>query len=61
MAAEGVSVLDFTDLAQGSLTYDEYAAKLSAAKAEAIAYRGLCLYGEDRAVKRLTGSLALYR
>lgn len=59
--AEGLCVLDFSDLAQSSLSYDEYAAKLSAARSEQIAYRGLCLFGDDRAVKRLTGSLALYR
>lgn len=56
-----VAVLDFSEHAQGARSYAEYEAALAGAKADEIAYRGLCLYGEDRAVAGLTGSLPLYR
>jgi len=57
----GLGVLDFTDLAQASRSYADYEAALSRASSTEFAYRGLCLYGDDRAVARLTGSLPLFR
>jgi hypothetical protein len=58
---EGVSVLDFTTIAQGSLTYDEYVEALAAAPAEELAYIGLCVFGETAGVRKATGSLPLLR
>lgn len=61
LGAAGVAALDFTDIAQGARSYGDYETALAEARAGDIAYRGLCLYGEDRAVAGLTGSLPLYR
>ncbi|MBL8967189.1 MAG: DUF2000 domain-containing protein [Spirochaetaceae bacterium] len=57
----GVGTLDFSSLAQAARDYGDYSARLAAAGAAAIVYRGLCFYGEDAAVRGLTGSLPLYR
>ena len=54
---EGVTVVDVTDVAQTSKTYDEYADRLGATPAEQLTYLGVALHGERRAVTRLTGSL----
>jgi len=60
-AAEGVSVLGFSAIAQAARDYGDYAARLAASRSGEIAYRGLCLYGEDRAVRSLTGAFPLYK
>jgi hypothetical protein len=54
-------VVDFTDSAQRSRTYDDYAELLRDARGETIAYLGVALYGPRKPVQRLTGSLPLLR
>lgn len=56
-----VTAVDFSDLAQGCKTYDEYREKLSAAPESALIYYGLALIGAKKLVNKLTGSLALLR
>lgn len=56
-----VTAVDFSDLAQGCKTYDEYREKLSAAPESALRYYVLALIGAKKLVNKLTGSLALLR
>lgn len=53
--------VDFTDAARTSKTYEEYERKLAARETGDLEYLGLALYGERKAVERLTGSLPLLR
>ncbi len=55
----GVSCTDFSDIAQHSKNYAEYARELGAATTDRIHYLGVCIHGEDAAVRSLTGSLPL--
>jgi hypothetical protein len=54
-------IVDFTDRAQQSKTYDDYADLLRDATSESLAYLGVALYGPRKPVQRLTGSLPLLR
>jgi hypothetical protein len=57
--APGAACIDFSDIAQRAKNYADYAVALRNASPKDIAYLGLCVYGEDRAVRSLTGSLPL--
>lgn len=59
--AEELLVVDFTDAAQTSKTYEEYEGKISAAPSEGLRYLGVALYGGRKLVDGLTGSLSLLR
>jgi hypothetical protein len=48
-------------MAQAARDYGDYAARLAATPSAEIAYRGVCLYGEDKAVRSLTGAFPLYK
>lgn len=54
-------VIDFTDRAQRSKTYDNYADLLREATSGQLAYLGVALCGPRKPVQRLTGSLPLLR
>lgn len=54
-------VVDFTDVAQTSLAYDDYTQKIAVAPTEELRYLGLALYGKKEMVNKLTGSLPLLR
>ncbi|HEV8555485.1 MAG TPA: DUF2000 domain-containing protein [Actinophytocola sp.] len=54
-------VVDFTDCAQRTKTYDDYARLLEAAGDDDLGYLGVALYGPRKPVQRLTGSLPLLR
>jgi hypothetical protein len=54
-------VVDFTDCAQHTRTYDDYAHLLEAAHDETITYLGVALHGPRKQVQKLTGSLPLLR
>ncbi|MFR9725984.1 DUF2000 domain-containing protein [Streptomyces sp. MS19] len=56
-----VLVVDFTDCAQRTRTYDDYAALLEAATDQDITYVGVALHGPRKQVQKLTGSLPLLR
>jgi hypothetical protein len=57
--AKDVSCTDFSDIAQRSKNYADYAMALGKAAPESIRYLGLCIYGEDATVRSLTGNLPL--
>lgn len=56
-----VDVIDFTELAQRSLDYDDYAGRLQKTAATDLQYLGLCLIGPPKKVNKLTGNLPLLR
>lgn len=58
---EDVMVADFSDLAQGCRTYDEFTEKLAATRGDDLRYLGIALYGSKKKVNRLTGSMPLFR
>ncbi len=55
----GVRYADFTDVAQQTRTYEEYIGRLLRSEPGAIRYLGVCLYGDDKAVRGLTVGLSL--
>lgn len=56
-----VVAVDFSTLAQGCETYEEYIHAMGETGSDALGYIGLALYGEKKRVNRLTGSLPLLR
>lgn len=56
-----LTVADFTDLAQGCKTYDEFVERMRATDAAELSYLGIAICGAKREVNRLTGSLPLLR
>jgi hypothetical protein len=54
-------VIDFTDCAQRTRTYEDYAQLLEAAGEDDITYLGVAMHGPRKLVQRLTGSLPLMR
>ncbi|UCM89461.1 DUF2000 domain-containing protein [Streptomyces marincola] len=58
---DDVLTVDFTDCAQRTRTYEDYAGLLGAATDADLAYLGVALYGPRKQVQKLTGSLPLLR
>lgn len=56
-----VYTIDFSDLAQGCKTYDEYIEKMKQVKESELCYFALLLCGPKKKVNQLTGSLPLLR
>lgn len=56
-----LTAVDFTDLAQGCRTYDEYIEKMALASDDSLKYFGIGLCGPKKKINRLTGSLPLMR
>ena len=56
-----VTVVDFSDVAQGCKVYDEYIEKMAAAPEDGLQYLGLALCGPKKKVNKLTGSMPLLR
>ncbi len=56
---EDLLVVDFTDAAQTSKTYEDYERKIAAVSTEQLNYLGVAFYGAKKPVNRLTGSLPL--
>lgn len=54
-------VIDFTNCAQRTKTYDDYANLLGSTADDDLTYLGVALYGPRKRVRRLTGSLPLLR
>ena len=54
-------VVDVTDAAQTTKTYDDYTEKIAAVPSEGLKYLGVALYGDKKPVNKLTGSLPLLR
>lgn len=57
----GVTAVDFSDLAQGCKTYQEFVEKMGRTEGGALSYLGLALCGPKKQINRLTGSLPLLR
>ena len=57
----GLLVVDFSDAAQTTTTYDDYTAKLLIRLAEDLQYLGIAISGPRKLVNKLTGSLPLLR
>lgn len=56
-----VATVDFSNIAQRSLDYGDYGRVLANTGGDALAYLGICLYGPQKKVNSLTGSIGLLR
>ena len=56
-----LTVVDFSDVAQGCITYDEYISKAAEVPEEDHVYLGLAICGDRKKVNKLTGSMPLLR
>lgn len=56
-----LTVVDFSDLAQGCKTYGEFVEKMGETEEGELNYFGIAVCGEKKKVNRLTGSLGLLR
>jgi len=54
-------VVDFSDVAQRTKTYEDYAIQLSETSSGDLRYFGIALYGDTKTVNSLSGSLPLMR
>ena len=54
-------VVDFSDLAQGCKTYDEFIEKMKDVSETELNYFGIAIGGAKKKVNKLTGSMALLR
>ena len=57
----GITVADFSELAQGCKTYDEYIGKMRTTPEETLSYLGIALCGARKKINKLTGSMPLLR
>ena len=57
----GLTVVDFSDLAQGCKTYDEFIEKMKDISETELNYLGIAICGPKKKVNKLTGSMALLR
>lgn len=60
-ADEGLHVIDVSNIAQQTKTYEDYAGLLKDASPDSLEYLGVCLFGPADLIKSLTGSLPLLR
>lgn len=58
---EELAVVEFSDLAQGCKTYDEFVAKMGRTEERELRYLGVAICGARKKVERLTGNLPLLR
>ena len=58
---EDVYFVDFTNIAQSCLDYDDYIQNMKKATQETIEYYGIALLGPKKSINRLSGSLPLLR
>ncbi|WP_312336174.1 DUF2000 domain-containing protein [Anaerospora hongkongensis] len=56
-----VTVIDFSEIAQKCRDYESYVDILTCYTASRLAYLGICLYGPEKKINKLTGSLGLLR
>ncbi len=56
-----IQIIDFNTVAQRCKNYDDYTRELAACGQDAFQYLGLCLYGPEQKINRLTGNLRLLR
>lgn len=58
---EDLTVIDFSDLAQKCKTYDEFIEKMAKTDETDLQYLGIAIYGTDKKINKLTGSMPLLR
>lgn len=58
---QDLSVADFSDLAQGCKTYDEFIGKMAETPEHTLQYFGIAICGPKKKVNKLTGSMPLLR
>lgn len=58
---QDVTVVDFSDLAQGCKTYDEFIEKMGQVSESTLQYFGIAICGPKKKVNKLTGSMPLLR
>lgn len=58
---QDLTVVDFSDLAQGCKTYDEFIDKMGNVSESTLQYFGLAVCGSKKKVNKLTGSMPLLR
>jgi hypothetical protein len=56
-----IKVIGFSDVAQKSLSYEDYELKLLSINKDQINYLGICLYGPKKKINKLTGNLKMLR
>ena len=56
-----LTVVDFSDLAQGCKTYQEYIEKMGKVSETQLSYLGVAICGAKKKVNKLTGSIPLLR
>lgn len=56
-----LTVVDFSDLAQGCKTYDEFIGKIKEADEADLNYLGIAICGTKKKVNKLTGNMPLLR
>lgn len=58
---QDLTVVDFSDLAQGCKTYDEFIEKMGQVPESTLQYFGVAICGAKKKVNRLTGNMPLLR
>jgi hypothetical protein len=61
MACDDLYFVDFCDVAQKSVSYEEYLDRLRQVPADRLAYLGIAICGPDKQVNALTGNIGLLR
>ena len=56
-----LTVVDFSDLAQGCKTYEEFMQKMKAVSEADLTYFGIAICGPKKKINKLTGSMPLLR
>lgn len=56
-----LTIVDFSDLAQGCKTYDEFIDKMAKIEENSLKYFGIAICGEKKKINKLTGSMPLLR
>lgn len=54
-------VVDFTNVAQTTKTYDDYADAISSIPLDELEYLGIAIYGPKKIINKLVGSIGLLR
>jgi hypothetical protein len=57
----GMTVVDFSDIAQGCKAYDEFIDKIAEVQEKELQYLGLAICGNKKKVNKLTGNMPLLR
>lgn len=56
-----ITCVDFTNVAQDCMTYEDYTNTMSSSNPDELTYMGLAIVGNKKKINKLTGSLALLR